>query len=506
MDSLSSLVGTFAFVLVDERARHVILATDVLGSYPIYWLHHCERLVFASRLSALLKVAQQARKLPPRAVADFLSLGCVFGTKTLSAAELVPAGSAILYDVQQGKLTVRQYRSIVVAFSPRQQSKDEYLDNVCASFNAAVKRASYGPHRFSLSLSGGLDSRAILSALEDRGPALRTYTVGLRGCADEIIAQRLARIASSSHVFHELGRSYLNDFVDNLRKLVSLTDGMYLSHGLTEVLALDVIRGLGSDVLLRGHAGELAKTTLAWPLHTDAQVKRLTGRNEFVSYLTHRSSYVSAGIALEQLLTPEWLRQVEGGGRQSLQESIEGVELGPANLCSFLYLTEHHRRSTIASLELFRDAVDVRMPFADEQFLHTLLGGAVNWRESTEIHKAIIARNHPGLLRVRNSNTGAPAGAGPIIETAFGMAAAIFRRLHLNGYRHYHAFDAWMKGLLIETVERLLLEPAAVKRGIFRPPAVRRLIDDTRSGANDHGYLLQVMLILELWQQEQSYT
>jgi asparagine synthase (glutamine-hydrolysing) len=285
-----------------------------------------------------------------------------------------------------------------------------------------------------------------------------------------------------------------------------LTDGLYLSHGLTEVLALDVIRGLGSDVLMRGHAGELAKTSLAWPLHTDQQVKRITNRNEFVSYLTQRSSYITTGVTLEQLLTPEWVRQVEGGASQSLRDSIEGVELSSADLCSFLYLMEHHRRSTIASLELFRDAVDVRMPFADEQFLHTLLSGAVSWRESTEIHRTIIARNYPKLLRVRNSNTGAPAGAGPIVETAFGIVAGLFRRLHVNGYRHYHAFDAWMKGLLIETVERLLLDSTSLQRGIFRPPAVRRLIDETRSCAKDHGYLLQVMLILELWQQEQDYN
>ena len=30
----------------------------------------------------------------------------------------------------------------------------------------------------------------------------------------------------------------------------------------------------------------------------------------------------------------------------------------------------------------------------------------------------------------------------------------------------------------------------------------RFIVDDTRSGAGDHAYLLQVLLILELWQRE----
>jgi hypothetical protein len=39
---------------------------------------------------------------------------------------------------------------------------------------------------------------------------------------------------------------------------------------------------------------------------------------------------------------------------------------------------------------------------------------------------------------------------------------------------------------------------------MLRETGLRQLIDETRRGKADHAYLLQVLLILELWQQENS--
>lgn len=51
-------------------------------------------------------------------------------------------------------------------------------------------------------------------------------------------------------------------------------------------------------------------------------------------------------------------------------------------------------------------------------------------------------------------------------------------------------------------MEDVLLQPASVDRGIFREKALRFLLAETQQGRGDYGYLFQVLLILELWQQE----
>jgi hypothetical protein len=45
----------------------------------------------------------------------------------------------------------------------------------------------------------------------------------------------------------------------------------------------------------------------------------------------------------------------------------------------------------------------------------------------------MIQALRPEFLRVRNSNAGAPAGAGPIAEAVLDRVNALFRRLNVHG-------------------------------------------------------------------------
>ena len=124
------------------------------------------------------------------------------------------------------------------------------------------------------------------------------------------------------------------------------------------------------------------------------------------------------------------------------------------------------------------------------------------WRDPCDIHKAIITGNSPALGKIRNSNTGAPADAGRLAELVLDKFNSLFKRLNLNGYRHYHNFDGWMKSVLLDTVQAELLSARSLDRGVLNREGVQRLIEHTRSGIRDYGYLLQVLLNVEIWQQE----
>jgi asparagine synthase (glutamine-hydrolysing) len=499
----SRLQGAFCTAVLDEQTKRLMLASDLLGSYPLYWHNGPHRFVFASELKAVLSDHTVKSALEPRAVADYVTFGFLFGTKTLAArVQLLPSASILIFGWDDGSCSIEHYWRLEQALQPWEGSRATYTEKLCQAFNGAVHRALSGGYSFGVSLSGGLDSRAILSAIDCARTPVSTYTLGVKGCADEVIAEKLSRLAGTRHRFFSLDTQYLGEYVANLRKMVSLTDGMYLSHGLTEMLALQFLEDADFSVLLRGHGGELAKASLAWPLHTDARIHYMHSKEEFVPYLLQRVNYISHRVALRELFTEEWFAQMDGVAHHSLAESIADVHLSPADLCSYLYLKEHHRRYTTASLELFRTLCEVRLPFVDADFLTVLLHGPALWRDGTAIHRAIIGTNHPALLRVRNSNTGAPGSAGPFLEAIFDKINSVCKRLNLYGYRHYHNFERWMKQLLVESVEKVLLSPDSLSRDMYRETALRRLVEETRRGATDYGYLLQILLILELWQQE----
>jgi asparagine synthase (glutamine-hydrolysing) len=498
----SRLDGSFCCALIDRARHQAVLVSDLLGSYPIYWTIRDGRLVFASQLRAIPAILGRKPTLNPAAVADYLTFGFPLGVKTLAEGiNLLPPGAALVFDWQTGTASVSRYDSIANAFQPWNGTRAEYISEIREAFTAAVERSLSGTHRFGLALSGGLDSRAILSAANGASSSVLTWTLGVKGCADEVIAEQLALASGASHAFFELNDRYLQDFLPNLRRMVALTDGMYLSHGLTEMLAVGFLATTTIQVLLRGHGGELAKTKLAYPLQTDDQIASFTRTDQLVPYLLARGNYLSRSIEWKELFTASWFNRMRDVPRASLEESLAGISLEPMNQCSYLYLHEHHRRFTIASLELFRHVVDIRLPFVDRRFLEVLLRGKPEWRQDTSLHQAMIA-GRPALLRIRDSNTGAPVDAGPLAGFLLDRFNSLFRRMHVPGYRHYHDFHRWMRDQLLSSVEAILFAPQSLDRGMLRRDGLRRLVEDTREGRADHGYLLTILLIIELWQQE----
>jgi asparagine synthase (glutamine-hydrolysing) len=500
-----SLEGSFCAVVLDEAAGTIVLINDRLGSYPLYWFHAGDRFVFASELRAALK-AHPRPELNPRAVADFLKYGFPFGDKTLAAGvDLLPSGSTLAYQWPAGTVSIEPYASIAELYRQADLDERAYQADVEQAFAGAMDRAVAGSHRYGLSLSGGLDTRVMLSALDrlGRSEGVATFTLGGRGCADEVIANQLARMGKTRHTFVALDDHYLNDLQPTVSRMVSLTDGMYLSHGFTEMLALQGFEQSDAAVLLRGHGGELAKASTAWPLHTDQRIFQMSSTTEFITYMQGRLTHVSRGDAAREVLTDRWVDALGGSSaQQSMEESLSGVPLAPPDLCSYLYLKEYHRRVTVPSLEIFRNVAEVRMPLADVDFVQHVLQGPARWRDGVRIHQRLIAANSPKYLKVRNPNTGAPAGAGPLQEAVLDKMNSVLRRLNVYGYRHYHSFDGWMRKAFLDMVDRVVVDPATLERGVYRQSRVKQLVSEAHQGQTQHDDLLQALVIIELWQRQ----
>ena len=499
------LKGTFCAAIVDDLAGATVLVTDRLGSYPIYWFHTDDRIVFASELRAVLRDHPRPA-LNAAAVADFLKFGFPMGDKTLAAGvDMVPTASTLTYCARTGAVHIEAYATVAELFGQSDLGHEAYLDDVRSACAQSMDRAVRGTHHFGLSLSGGLDTRVILSAMDKRGcsEGTATFTLGGRGCADEVIGYQLAKMARTNHQFVALDDHYLDDLLPTVSEMVSLTDGMYLSHGFTEMLALQGFEGSDCAVLLRGHAGELAKASTAWPLHTDDRTRAMSTTDEFVPYMLDRLTHVSRGDAAREVFTDPWIEALNGASAAtSLQQSVAGVPLSPTDLCSYIYLKEYHRRVTVPSLEIFRNVAEVRLPLADVDFLTAVLQGPSRWRDGVAIHQALIQASGPHYLRVRNPNTGAPAGAGPMQEFVLDKLNSVLRRLNVYGYRHYHSFDGWMRRAFLDIVDKVVLNDTTLARGVFRESAVRRLAAEARSGVQAHDDLLQALVIVELWQRQ----
>jgi asparagine synthase (glutamine-hydrolysing) len=497
------LDGDFAVAVLDPARRSMLVATDTTGNYPIYWHVQGQDFVFSSDLSALLRTVPERNRLDLQAVADFLTVGAVLEDRTLvEDVWLLDPGTILEFDLDGPELRRHRYVDTASFFANKAHDKEEYLEAVVTEFQRAVDRVSTDSRRVGLSLSGGIDSRTILAALNGRATGMLTYTLGVAGSADQIISKQLASIGKTNHRFFEMDGSYLKDFLPNMSAMVSASDGFYLSHGLTEMLALKFLGDTGIGVLLRGHGGELAKTHLAWPLHTDSRAYSSAGLDDFLPYLADRANYLTKGLPLDRILMP-WAAAAAGeGSLASFRRVLAGTGLTPAEACSYLYLRELYRRFTVPSLELFRTRVEVRQPFLDSTFLRTLLAAPAEWRDTTEIHLRITKRGMPELIKIRNSNTGAAMDASPRAERVLDKLNSALKMFNVHGYRHYHNYDEWMRMSLLESVDAELAGEWARTRSFIERSTITSLIKETADGKSDRSYLLQTLLILELWMRE----
>src|SRR5262249_52862856 len=158
------LKGTFVAAVLDEESGALLLISDRLGSYPLYWFRTGDRFVFASELRSALR-AHPRPALNAAAVADLLKFAFPMGDKTLAAGvDMLPTASTLTYCARTNTVEIEPYASIAELFQPEDLSHDVYLDGVREACAQSMDRAVRGTHRYGSSLSGGLDTRVILSA------------------------------------------------------------------------------------------------------------------------------------------------------------------------------------------------------------------------------------------------------------------------------------------------------------------------------------------------------
>ena len=57
----------------------------------------------------------------------------------------------------------------------------------------------------------------------------------------------------------------------------------------------------------------------------------------------------------------------------------------------------------------------------------------------------------------------------------------------------------WFRGEMKDYVRGVLLSETSLKRGIIKPEAMRRYVEEHTSGKFDHAFQIWSLLMLELW-------
>ena len=252
------LNGMFAFAVYDIAQNAIFMARDRFGVKPFYYALVDGALLFGSEPKALLALEPRLRNPDVGSLSEFLvhSRSC-FGERTFfKDIRAIPPGYFAVYQPGEQDIKCGSYWKYP-EFEGRHCSGMNDLEQFSSLFESAVSLRLRSDVPVGLTLSGGLDSSAILAATQnERSTELKCFTSVFsrddRG--EERFAQKAAAIAgrSISSITAET-----DDWYATLKKIVWHMDSPGYSPAVFPLW--NIMRAARSDgvpVLLEGQGAD----------------------------------------------------------------------------------------------------------------------------------------------------------------------------------------------------------------------------------------------------------
>jgi asparagine synthase (glutamine-hydrolysing) len=204
-ESLAVARGTFCAVAYDPGPHRLVLAVDRLGVRPIYCWTDRRVVVFSTALRVFESLASSLGiEMDVRGTAQVCVFGFPLGDRTpLSGVRcLRSAEVADFFDSREHRSAWYRWDRV----PERPDAGEASLEDLRTVFMDAVRLRLGGDRVARSFLSGGLDSRCIVSGLVDSGATVQTYNFSPPGAYDRVLAAEFARRVGSVHT--EVSTSY----------------------------------------------------------------------------------------------------------------------------------------------------------------------------------------------------------------------------------------------------------------------------------------------------------
>ena len=506
------LRGMFAFALWDRRRRRLLLARDRLGKKPVFYCLRGGTLWFGSEPKSILQDASVPRDVDLDAVDAYLHFGYVPDPLSAFAAlRKLPPGHRLVW--QDGELSMDRYWRLSYQQKGRFQSSEEAHEALREKLLEATRLRMRSDVPLGAFLSGGVDSSAVVAAMAMQSSGtVKTFSVGFDvDRFDETQhAREVAELYGTDHeeirlepdamdVLPTLVWHYGEPFADE-----SAIPSLYLAQAARRHVTV-ALNGDGGDESFAGyghHLSGLIASRLGWvpgPLARGAAgVAELVGGKPGRPAVARRATWLAHAVTLSPAELSNFIAaRFTGAERAALYSPELNAELER--------IPSRSADSVVAAIVAGSDA-----PTA----LERLLDVDVNTYLPSDLLVKMDIATMAHSLEVRS-----PLLDHEFMELAASLPAALKRRGRTSKVALKDALRAWLPGRILDRPKmgfsvplaewfrgrlsglpaEILLDDTALSRGLFRPDAIRLLIDQHQEGRIDNSRKLWSLLQLELW-------
>src|SRR4051812_22406286 len=475
-------LGMFAFAVVEHATGRVVLGRDRLGIKPLYVDTRPDRLRFASTLPALLTAGGVDTTIDRTALAHYMTFHSVVPaplTILTGVRKLPPATVRVVEADGTSRDTVYWRPSFTRDPGRADWTSRDWEEALLGALRTAVERRMVSDVPVGVLLSGGIDSSLVVALLAEQGQTgLATFSIGFESAGEEsgdefeyssLVAQRFA----TDHHRIRIDDSRLLPGID---AAVGAMSEPMVSHDCVAfyLLSEDVSQhvkvvqsGQGADEVLGGYD---------WypPL---ADVPRDDAVEAYARVFFDRRW---PGMA--SLLEPDWLPDEDAPtayirDRFGQPGAETAVDAALRNDTTIMLVDDPVKRVDNMTMAW---GLEARVPFLDHELVE-------------------LAGRIPPELKL------ADGGKGVLKRAARGVVPdEVIDRT--KGYFPVPAIRQ-LEGPTLDRVREALTDPAAKRRGLFRPAAVERLLQDPNGTRTTHGSnALWQLALLEMWLQEMGVS
>ena len=480
-DFVKKLNGNFIIVIYDFKEKKLLIVNDRYGLRPIYYAQNNDRLLFASEVKAILQDKTFKREINDEAVADFFAFGEILGNKTLFK-NIEALTFASIFTYKDGKVSIEQYWDFKYA-EDYDLSEEDFTDQLVKNFKKAVEIRMEDNHRYGIALSGGLDSRSIVGAIDKkRRQDITTFTFGPSECDEVKIAKQVAHKAGTKHKVIEITPELI---IDNAKDEIYFTDGMdYI--GVSYIPPVHKIISKDIDVVFDGFI-------LGYTLGGDYLTKDIINakNDEELFSKLYRDGRFFSDEELKKVLVDKYYDKIKDYPLTTFREIFNCIKIkdNPGNKADRFFI-QHFMRFNSQGHVLMRTSVENSSPTFDNELIDVILKIPPELRLNHRIYRKFLKKLSPELAKIPYQRTMIPADASLTLWKAGKTYLGIKRRIKrliwtaskgmifLPDKRSYVNFDEWLRRNenWKKKIRDLLLDENALSKTYFNQEYIKNLI------------------------------
>jgi asparagine synthase (glutamine-hydrolysing) len=508
-DCPKHLRGMFAFAIWNERDQELFLARDRVGKKPLLYALVNGQLIFGSEFSALLLHPDVSRDIEPEALDYYLSYMCIPAPLTAyRAIRKLEPGHWLRW--RKGEVQIERY------WQPDFTKKlaideEEAGERTVEILRDAVRVRLMSEVPLGAFLSGGIDSSAVVALMsQESSERVKTFSIGFdeQDFSELHHARRIAEHVGTDH--HEF--IVRPDAVEVLPMLVEHYGEPYADSSAvpTYYVAKETrkhvtvaLNGDGGDESFAGYGRYIAmgiteKYRRVPSFLRESLIKEAV--NLIPTSPTKRNLIGSAKRMLDAVSQPRvnryarWVSVFNDETKQPLYSDFFREQTMAANPTGLLE-TWFKRANGIGTLDamLLTDqmtylpndllvkvdiatmavSLEARSPFLDHHVIEFAASLPQNLKARRLTTKYLLKKVLRKLLPSENLNRR---------KMGFGVP-----------------IGHWFRGKMQPFLREVVLSDKALRRGLFKPEAVRQLVELHARGERDYSHQLWTLLMLELW-------